>query len=180
MPGEFYIEGKKEKVDLTEIKNIANQLQNVLTEVQNVITEIQNTVTEVNNSVTQVQNNITTLVEKSEGIAPVTGSTTADWQTAESDVVTVGASGTRYKVHSFLLSIHNLAGIVTMRMYMAVNSAERKVYEQAFNAASDPPGLWIINGTLGIHEALRVTLQSNNAADNGQVVDYDYMLEAME
>jgi len=26
---------------------------------------------------------------------------------------------------------------------------------------------------------LRVTLQSNNAADNSQAVDYDYMLEAM-
>ena len=179
MPGEFYIEGKKEKIDLTEIKNITNQLQNVLTEVQNVITEIQNTVTEVNNSVTQIQNNTTNLVEKSEGTNPVTGSTTADWQTAESDVVTIGASGTRYKVHSLLLSIHNLAGNITVRMYMAVNGTERKVYEQAFNAAASIPGLWIINGTLGIHEALRVTIQSDNAADNGQAVDYDYMLEAM-
>src|SRR4030042_7052636 len=97
MPGEFYIEGKKEKIDLTEIKNITNQLQNVLTEVQNVITEIQNTVTEVQNNVTQIQNNTTTLVEKSEGIAPVTGSTTADWQTAQSDGVTNGAPGTRDK-----------------------------------------------------------------------------------
>jgi hypothetical protein len=63
---------------------------------------------------------------------------------------------------------------------MAVNGTERKVYEQSFNATSDPTGLWIINGTLAIHEALRVTLQSDNAADNGQAVDYDYMLEAME
>jgi hypothetical protein len=179
MPGEFYIEGKKEKVDLTEIKNIANQLQNVLTEVQNVITEIQNTVTEVQNNVTQIQNNTTNLVEKSEGIPPVTGSTTADWQTAELDVVTLGASGTRYKVHSLLLSVHNLVGVITVRLYMAVNSTERKVYEQSFNAPGIP-GLWIINGTLAIHEALRVTLQSDNAADNGQAVDYDYMLEAME
>jgi hypothetical protein len=171
MPGEFYIEGKKEKVDLTEVKNIVNQLQDVLNEVQNTVTEVQN-------NVTQIQNNTTNLVEKSEGVPPVTGSTTADWQTAEADVVPLGASGTRYKVHSLLLSVHNLAGIITIRLYMAINGTERKIYEQSFNAPG-LPGLWIINGTLGIHEALRVTLQSDNAADNGQAVDYDYMLEAM-
>jgi len=160
MPGEFYIEGKKEKVDLTEIKNI---------------------ISELHSSVTQVQNNVTTLVTKSEGVAPVTGSAMADWQTAESDVVTIGAPDIRYKVHSLLLSIHNLVGnIVTVRMYTSVNGVERRVYEQSFDTTADPPGLWVINGTLGIHNALRVTLQSNNAADDGKAVDYDYMLEAME
>ena len=62
---------------------------------------------------------------------------------------------------------------------MFVKGAERKVYQQSFNAVSDPPGLWLVNGTVGIHEALRVTLQSNDAADNGKAVDYDYLLEAM-
>ncbi len=159
MPGEFYIEGKQQKVDLTEIKNI---------------------ISEVQTSITQVQNSITTLVNRSEGLAPVTGWTTADWQTAESNVVTVGTAGVRYKVHGLLLSIHNLAGTtITVRLYMRVNGVERKVYEQSFNAATDPAGLWVINGTLGIHEALRVTLQSSDAADNGKSVDYDGMLEAM-
>jgi hypothetical protein len=159
MPGEFYIEGKKEKVDLTEIKNV---------------------ISEVQTSITQVQNNVTTLVTKFEGVPPVTGSTTADWQTAESDVVSIGDHNARYKIHALLLSIHNLAGTaITVRLYIPVNGAERKVYEQSFNAVTDPPGLWIINGTLGIHEALRVTLQSNDAADNGKTVDYDFMLEAM-
>ena len=159
MPGEFYIEGKQQKVDLTEIKN---------------------SISEVKTAVTQVQNAVTTLVTKCEGLAPVTGSTTADWQTAEFNVVTVGAAGVRYKVHSLLLSIHNLAGTtITVRLYMRVKGVERKVYEQSFNAATDPPGLWVINGTLGIHEALRVTLESNDAADNGKAVDYDFMLEAM-
>jgi len=159
MPGEFYIEGKQQKVDLTEIKNI---------------------ISEVQTSITQVQNSVTTLLTKSEGLAPVAGAVAADWQTAESNVVTVGAAGARYKVHFLLLSIHNLAGTsITVRLYMRVNGIERKVYEQSFNAATDPPGLWIVNGTLGIHEALRVTLQSNDAADNGKSVDYDFMLEAM-
>ena len=40
-------------------------------------------------------------------------------------------------------------------------------------------GCGLVNGTIGIHEMLRVTLQSNEAADNGQAIDYDYMLEAM-
>lgn len=166
MPGEFYVENKKEKVDLTEIKNIISQVQNNLNQLQT--------------SITQVQNNVTTLVTKSEGVPPVSGSTTADWQTGESDIATVGASGTGYKVHSLLLGIQNLVGtVITVRMYMMVNGAERKVYEQSFDASIDPPGLWVINGTVGIHEALRVTLQSNNAADNGKAVDYDCMMEVM-
>ncbi len=152
MPGEFYIEGKKEKIDITDILNI----------------------------VTQVQNNVTTLVTKSEGAPPVTGSTTGNWQTAESDVVTIGVHNARYKVHSLVISINNLVGTnITVRLYVLVNGVERKVYEQAFDATADPSGLWVINGTVGIHEALRVTLQSNNTADNGKAVDYDYMLEAM-
>lgn len=159
MPGEFYIEGKQQKVDLTEIKNSLSEVQAALT---------------------QVQNSVTVLLTKSEGLAPVTGSTIANWQTAESNVVTIGASGVRYKVHSLLLSIHNLVGTsITVRLYMRVNGVERRVYEQSFNAVTDPPGLWVINGTLGIHEALRVTLRSNDAADNGRAVDYDFMLEAM-
>jgi len=112
--------------------------------------------------------------------APVKGSTTANWNTAEADVLSIGGNDTIYELHSLLLGIHNLVGItVTVRMYMKVKGAERKVYDKAFDATTDPPGLWIVNGTLGVHEKLRVTLQSNNAADNGKAVDYDCMLEAM-
>jgi hypothetical protein len=119
-------------------------------------------------------------VNKSSGVAPITGATTADWQTAESNVITIGASNTRYKALSLLLSIHNLLGTsIMVRMYMFVKGVERKVYEQSFKTVSALAGLWLIDGTVGIHEALRVTLQSNNAADNGKSVDYDCMLEAM-
>ena len=167
MPGGFYVEGKQEKLDVSDIRNGISQLQDSFTQLQDIIA--------------QVQNSVVVLVNKSEGMAPVTGSATADWQTAESDVVTIGASDTRYKIHSLLLSMHDLVGnVFTVRMYTFVKGVERKVYEQSFNAVSDPPGLWLINGTLGIHEALRVTLQSDNAADNGKSVDYDCMLEAMQ
>ena len=68
---------------------------------------------------------------------------------------------------------------VTVKLFMAVNGIERKVYEQAFAPGADPDGLWVVNGTLAIHEPLRVEIASDNAADNGQAIDYDYMLEAM-
>jgi hypothetical protein len=153
MPGEFYIEDNK----------------------------LRNAINEIKNTISQVTNNITNLITKSEGLIPVTGTVNGDWQAAESDVVTIGAPGARYKVQSLLISIHNLVGtVITVRIYTAVNGGERKVYDQSFDATADPPGLWIINGTVGIHEALRVTLQSNDAADDGQDVDYDYMLEAMQ
>jgi hypothetical protein len=118
--------------------------------------------------------------DKLAGSTPITGFAVQNWQTAESDVVSIGADDTRYKLHSLLLSIHNLVGtVITVRLYTQVNGTERKVYEQTFDASTDPPGLWIVNGAVGIHEVLRVTLQSNNAADDGKAVDYDYMLEAM-
>jgi hypothetical protein len=162
MPGEFYIEGKKEKVDLSQI--LANQAQ-MLTRQDELEVKV---------------DGIKGQTDRLAGQAPATGSATRDWQTTESEVVSIGADNTRFKLHSLMVIIHNLVGTtITIRLYMLVNGVERNVYEQAFDATSDPPGLWIVNGTVGIHEVLRVTLQSNNAADNGQAVDYDYMLEAM-
>jgi len=162
MPGEFYIEGKKEKVDLSQI--LANQAEILARQ-----DELEDKV-----------DGIRSQTDKLAGEPPVIGSAIQDWQTAESEVVLVGANNARHKLHSLLVSIHNLVGtVITVRLYMQVNGIERKVYEQTFDAGADPPGLWIVNGTVGIHEVLRVTLQSNNAADDGKAVDYDYMLEAM-
>jgi len=67
---------------------------------------------------------------------------------------------------------------VTVRLYMQINGVERQVYTQNFTVAVDGAGLWIINGTIGIYDVLTVTVQSNNAADNGASVGYHYMLEA--
>ncbi len=79
------------------------------------------------------------------------------------------------------MNLHNftLGGRVTVRLFTRVNGTERKVYQEDFNKGTDPDGLWVVNGTVGIHEALRVELQSNRVADNGLALDYDYMLEAM-
>jgi len=127
-------------------------------------------------------------VDKLAGELPVSGSVTGNWQsgTATSgetgaDVVTIGVNDTKKKLHSLLLSIHNFAlgGRVTVKLFIQVNGTERKVYQDDFNKGTDPDGLWVVNGTVGIHEALRVELQSNRAADNGVAMHYDYMLEAM-
>jgi len=123
---------------------------------------------------------ILTQTDKLAGEAPLSGSANETWFTGEADVVSFGADDTKYKLHSLVLSIHNLAGtVITVRLYMQVKGTERKVYEQTFDATADPPGLWIVNGTIGIHEVLRVTLQSNLGGDDNKDVDYDYMLEAM-
>ena len=127
-------------------------------------------------------------LDKLAGETPTSGSVTANWQsgTATSgetgaDVVTFGANDTRKKLHSLLLSIHNFAsgGKVTIKLFMQVNGTERKVYQEDFNKGNDPDGCWVVNGTVGIHEAVRVEAQSNRAADNGVALHYDYMLEAM-
>ncbi len=155
MPGEFYVEGKAQKLSLQSLEARLLELEAKLDAVK-------------------------AQTDKLAGEIPVSGSTTADWQTAEADVVSIGASGTRYKLHSLALSMHNLAGtIITVRMHMNINGSERKVYEQTFDATVDPPGLWIVNGTVAISEALRVTLESNDAADNSKAVDYNFMVEAM-
>lgn len=115
------------------------------------------------------------------GIIPsqaFSGSVSDTWNAGEADVVTIGGAGELYKVHSLLVSIHNLVGtVITVRLYQEVNGVERLAYMQDFDATFDPAGLWIINGTIGIHDLLRVTLESNDALDDNEEVHYHYMLE---
>ena len=47
MPGEFYIEGKKEELDITDIKNLISEIQTSVTEVQNLVTQVQSEVTSI-------------------------------------------------------------------------------------------------------------------------------------
>jgi hypothetical protein len=156
MPGEFYIEGKKERLDLSAILT----------------------------AITDVQAEFGRL----RGEAPVSGSAAASWQSgtatsgeAGADLVIIGAASVKYKLHSLLLNISGLTdgAVVAVRLFMRVNGSERKIYHQSFTRGTDPNGLWVVNGTVGIHEALRVEVQSDKAADDGKNVDYDYMLEVM-
>jgi len=122
------------------------------------------------------------------GETPLTGSVTGNWYSgtatsgeAGANLVTIGANDTRKKLHSLLVSIGSVgAGAkITIRLYMQINGIERKVYQEEFTQGVDPNGLWIVNGSVGIHEVLRVEAMSSKAGDNGAAIEYDYMLEAM-
>lgn len=155
MPGEFYVETKGGKVNLVPIETSLTDLQAKVDAIK-------------------------TQTDKLAGEIPGQGSVTADWQVADADVVSIGTAGVRYKLHDLTISIHNLVGTqIRVRLHKKVNGLERKVYDQLFDATVDPPGLPIINGSWAIHGALRVTLESNNLADNAKAVDYDFMLEAI-
>ncbi|MFC1991495.1 hypothetical protein ACFLVC_02035 [Chloroflexota bacterium] len=127
-------------------------------------------------------------LNKLAGETPVSGLVTGNWYsgTATSgepgaDLVTIGSNDARKKIHSLLIDISSLltGAKVTVKLFMQVNGTQRKVYQEEFTKDTDPDGLWIINGTVGIHEVLRVEATSNKAADNGVAIGYDYMLEAM-
>jgi len=127
-------------------------------------------------------------LDKLTGETPAFGSVTGDWYsgTATSgqtgaNLVTIGANDTRKKLHSLLVSIGSVgAGAkITIRLYIQINGTERKVYQEEFTQGVDPNGLWIVNGSVGIHEVLRVEAMSSKAGDNGAALEYDYMLEAM-
>jgi hypothetical protein len=148
------------------------------------ITELLNDIADLASDISELKEQI----DKLAGLAPESDSVTANWQSgtgtsgeAGADLVTIGAAGTRYKLHSLLVNIGALTpgATITVKLFMAVAGTERKVYEQAFTQGTDPDGLWIVNGTLAIHEVLRVEVESDNAGDNGLAIDYDYMLEAM-
>ncbi len=156
MPGEFYIEARKEKNSLKELLQAVAELEEKL--------------------------------DKLAGKDPVSDSVTAKWHSgigtsgeAGADLLTLGADDTKHKLHSLVVNISALSGgaTVKVRLFMQVNNMERKVYEQAFTKGTDPDGLWLVNGTIGIHEALRVEVHSDNAGDDGKPIDYDYMLEEM-
>jgi hypothetical protein len=122
-------------------------------------------------------------ISKLQGETPVAGSTTANWQAAEQTITTIGAVGVRYKVHSAMVSIQNLIGNVSLRMYISVNGVQRMIYPPKPNTynvpGGDSPAHAIINGTFEIANVLTITALSDNAADNGQAITFEYALEAM-
>jgi hypothetical protein len=113
----------------------------------------------------------------------VSGVVVGNWQAAETNLITLGANDTRYKVHALNVQILGLVGVITIRMYTQVNGVERQIFPDplltTFTVALDGPAISVINGTFGISEALRVTIQSTAVADNGVALAYDATIEAM-
>ncbi len=130
---------------------------------------------------------IKTQTDKLAGATPTVGaSDSINWNTstgtsteAGEDLISIGANDTKNKVHSLIIWIGNMtaASAVTVRMYTQVNGTERKIYSETFTKGTDPDGLWIITGTLAIHEVLRVEVYSST--NEAVVLNYDYMLEVM-
>jgi hypothetical protein len=136
---------------------------------------------------TALINAIKAQTDKLAGAAPATLGITANWNTGfatsgnpGADLVTIGAHGVKNKINSLDVNISHLTAgaTVTIRMFKLVNGGERQCYNQTFVKGTDPDDLWIINGTTGIHEALRVEVYSNVPGDDLATVDYDYLLEA--
>jgi hypothetical protein len=117
------------------------------------------------------------------GLPGTNGNLAANWQAAEQTLVTIGAPLTRIKIHNLTIGINALAGNITIRLYTDVNGVERCIFPipaaTTFAVATDQAAIPVINGTMGFRNAVRVTVQSDNAGDNGAVVSYDYLIEAM-
>jgi hypothetical protein len=116
------------------------------------------------------------------GLPGTNGNLAANWQAAETTLCTIGAPLTRVKVLNLTIGINAMVGNVTIRAYADVNGVERCIFPipaaTTFSVALDQPAILIIS-SLGIKNALRITIQSDNPADNGAVVSYDYLVEAM-
>ena len=113
--------------------------------------------------------------------AITTSTTTADWNAAEADIASIGTNDTKYKLHSLMLDLNALhvGAIISVRMYSQINGTERKLYDEDYTVGTDPDGIWLVDGTVGIHDALRVSAESTAATDDGAAIPYDYMLEEM-
>jgi len=125
-------------------------------------------------------------LDKLAGEAPVESSVSKNWNTAVDSpdgagglLVNLGTAATRKKLHSLLLDVSALTdgAIIHVKLFMKINDTQRKVYDETFTIAIDPDGLWIVNGTVGLHDVLSVAVYSDNSED--VAIGYTAMLEAM-
>ena len=177
MPGEFYVEGKKQQIDLTDIKNIAtevknisNELQNILTEVQNIVTQVENVLTEVQNSVNQVQNYVTQIQSDVTTIKTTTGEqlSSADFWSNLQEEVQINAAGVTAALPAVTVdgipagaTILRAIAMFKFRMLENTNAAANKLNgAQAIQVRIDTPGAWgnalnLVDDQFGIAASLR-------------------------
>ena len=177
MPGEFYIEGKKQQIDLTDIKNIATdvknistQLQTILTEVQNIVTQVENVLTEVQNTVTEVQNNVTHIQSDVTTIKTTTGVqlSSADFWSDPQEEAQINAAGITVALPTVTIAgipagatILRAIAMFKFRMIENTNAAANKLNgAQAIQVRVDTPGAWadvinLVDDQFGIAASLR-------------------------
>jgi hypothetical protein len=114
------------------------------------------------------------------------GSVTANWQSGVGtsgstggDVVIIGENDSGKLVDSFVVDISALtaAANVNIRLYQQINGTEKCILDDDYVVGTDPQAIAVINSPIGIFEALRCELSSDNALDNGKAVPYEYTLE---
>jgi hypothetical protein len=123
---------------------------------------------------------VTTMGSSSSDIIPaVKGDVVGNWQTEETTLAILGAADTRYKISSAMIDIDQIAAgsTVTVRMYTTINGVNRCIYEQSFVKGITLTGLWIIDGVLGIQNALTISVRSSSVLDNGKVIGFECMME---
>ena len=105
------------------------------------------------------------------------GSTTANWNAAEADLVTIGADNIINQIGSLSIGIMNTTGNLTIKFYMKINGTERELknLERMVDNVTLGPGVMVITGTLEIRAALRITVQSDAAGDDGKAITFDYV-----
>ena len=130
-----------------------------------------------------VAGNTTPQINLLHGLTPVSSSITANWHAAAANICVVGAAGVRYKVHSLIVDISALVGNFTPGMFISVNGVQKQIFPPVlattFIIGTNSPALALINGTYGIANALTIKGFSDNVADNGAAIGFEYFLEAM-
>ena len=124
MPGEFYIEGKKEKVDITDIRNLISQIET---------------------TVSQIQNDVTTIVT-------TTGEqlSSADFWSEPIVEVQIDAAGVTVALPAVMLdglpdgaTILRAVAMFKFRMVENMNAAANKLNgNQTIQVRDDTPGAW--------------------------------------
>jgi len=144
MPGEFYIEDEKEKVDITEIKNLVSQIENSVTQVQNLVNQVQN-------DVTQIQSDVTTIVT-------TTGEqlSSADFWSDPVEEIQINAAGVTVSLPAVTIdglpddaTILRAIAMFKFRMVENANAAANKLNggtvagtSQVIQVRDDTPGTW--------------------------------------
>lgn len=129
-------------------------------------------------------------IMNSAGAPGTNGNLAANWNSgvgtsgqAGADLVTIGAPLTPNKLHALIVGIAALAGNVNIKLFADVNGVDTMIFPPKTTtwniAAGDSPGVAVVNGTIGLRNALRVEVFSDLPADDAQVVSYDFLLEHM-
>jgi hypothetical protein len=139
MPGEFYIEGKQEKVDLTEIRNIISEMQTSVIEMQSLVTQVQSDVTSI---VTVVSKQIPSLDFWSETVDEAEVEIDAAGETKELPPVTVEGIPAD-------ATILRAVAMLKFRMIENTNAADNRLNggtvpgtSQVIQVRHDTPGAW--------------------------------------